>query len=235
MDKRSIRSTETSFAMISSAYLAMWILGVFSIFLMSPFVENHILSLKTSTSIHIFLLYVFSMLLPAAGLLLFMSRIKESSARWYWAGPLLIAIFLITLFRDIGVMDYLYAVSFIKTYDASNILHNDIVVSFIQLFFAFSSILFTLSVPAEKRRKMVIPFGISIFTFFMAAIFSVATVLLKQNYVSFVSSLQSRSFVMYILGIFSMGISLLWVATKYDKNNDRAEDEGTAATEGHIN
>jgi hypothetical protein len=40
---------------------------------------------------------------------------------------------------------------------------------------------------------------------------------------------------MYILGIFSMGISLLWVATKYDKNNDRAEDEGTAATEGHIN
>lgn len=217
MGKRSIRNIETSFVMISSAYLAMWILGIFSIFLISPFVKKHIISLETSTSIHIFLLYVLSMLLPAAGLLLFMNSIKERSTRWYWAGPLLIAIFFITLLRDIGVMDYLYAMSFIKTYDASNILHNDIVVSFIQLFFAFSSILFTLSVPAEKRERMTIPFRFSMFTFFMAAIFSVATVLLKQNYVSFISSVQSSSFTLYILGIFSMGISLLWMATKYDK------------------
>lgn len=217
MDKRFAINTEKSLIMISSTYLAMWILGAVSAFFISPFVEKHIVSLEMSASIHIFLLYLFSMLLPVAGLLLFMNSIKERSTRWYWPGPLLIAIFFITLLRDIGAMDYLYAMSFIKTYDASNILHNDIVVSFIQLFFAFSSILFTLSVPAEKRRKMVIPFGISVFTFFMAAVFSAASILLKSNYVSSISSLRSSSFALYILGIFLMGISLLWMATKYDK------------------
>lgn len=215
MDKRFAINTEKSLIMISSTYLAMWILGAVSAFFISPFVEKHIVSLEMSASIHIFLLYLFSMLLPVAGLLLFMNSIKERSTRWYWAGPLLIAIFLITLLRDIGVMDYLYTMSFIKTYDASNILHNDIVVSFIQLFFAFSSILFTLSVPAEKRRKMVIPFGISVFTFFMAAVFSAASVLLKSNYVSSISSLRSSSFALCILGIFLIGLSLLWVAGNY--------------------
>ncbi|MDK2948291.1 MAG: hypothetical protein PWQ63_1451 [Methanolobus sp.] len=122
-------------------------------------------------------------------------------------------------------MDYLYSMSFIKTYDTSNVLQNCIVVNVIQLLFAFSSILFTLSVPKEKRGKMVIPFRISVFTFSMAVIFSVATVLLKQNYVAFISSVQNSSFTLYILGIFLMGLSLLWVAVNYDKSDDITEKQ----------
>jgi hypothetical protein len=119
------------------------------------------------------------------------------------AGPLLVAIILITLLQDRGVMDYLYSKFFIKTYDTSNFLQNCIVVNVIQLLFAFSSILFTLSVPEEKRGKSIIPFRISVFTFFMSVIFSVVTVLLKQNYAAFISSVQNSSFTIYTYSGFS--------------------------------
>jgi hypothetical protein len=211
MKKISIMQTGFPLLLISFTFLAMWILGAISLVL-APFVRNLVLPLETSRHIYLLLIYLFSLFLPAVGLLLFMNKIRRSSSRWYLGIPLFIAVFLITFLRDSMAMAPFYGISFIPAYDSLHILDSQAGKTFISIFFSLSSLLFTLSVPENKRKIMVTPFRISIFASASIIIYNLVDFLSR----SYISANQIFG-ILHVLGIFFLGLSLVWVAVNYDK------------------
>lgn len=196
MNKPSIKKPGFHVFLISFVFLAMWILGAISLVL-APFVRNLVLPLETSRHIYLLLVYVFSLLLPAVGLLFFMNDIKGSSPRWYLGIPLFVAVFLITFLRDSMAMASFYGISFIPAYDSLHILDSQAGKAFIATFFSLSSSLFTLSVPENKRKIMVTPFRISIFVSASIIIYNLVDFLTK----SYISANQIFG-ILHVLGIF---------------------------------
>ena len=203
MDKTPIKKPGIYLILISSAFLAMWILGALSL---SQIIRED--------SHHIFLFYLLSLFIPLVGIILFMNNIRDKSPRWYWGIPLLFSLVLITLQRDMGILGFYYGISFIEKYDTSNILRNDALVYFSQLAFIISSALFTLSVPEENKAKMIIPFRISLITLTSVLIFIIINILVDWKIISF-TTIQSNFWGLYVVGIFIFGLSLIWVAFRY--------------------
>jgi membrane protease YdiL (CAAX protease family) len=129
--------------LISSTFLAMWILALI------PIPPSHFKP-QTVDNIYIFSLYLFSFLIPAVGLLLFLNHIKKISSRWYWGVPLLFTVVLITLNRDNNILGPFYDTSFIVSYgEISDFLSNSFFKYSVSIVYCLSMLLFTMSVPRK--------------------------------------------------------------------------------------
>ncbi|MFA0821394.1 MAG: hypothetical protein ACC612_00700 [Methanomethylovorans sp.] len=211
MNIKFIKCPEVYLILISFTFLAMWILGTISLALGS-LVHNSLVALETSRQIYLLLLYIFSMLFPAIGIILFTYTVKKSSARWYWGIPLFIAVFLITFLRDNIYMVQFYNISFISAYDKLHVLDSQTGKAFISIFFALSSLLFTLSVPENRRKTMVMPLRMAILASASIIIYNIVD-LSSKIYVS-----EAQIFgILHVLGVFLFGLSLVRVAINYDK------------------
>lgn len=199
-----------SLLLISFAYLAMWILGIVS-FAIGPLVQKSLITLDVSRHIYLYLFYLLSLFLPLFGILLFMDNMRPSSPKWYWGIPLFVSIFLITFLRDSMYMASLYNISFVSAYDNLHILDSQIGKAFVTIFFSISSLLFTLSVPENKRKLMKAPLIISIFMSISIVIYCIVD-LFSNTY----SETQIFG-ILHVLGVFLFGVSLVRVAIDYEK------------------
>ncbi len=208
MQQVSIKKPGFYLFLISLTFLVMWILFAIS-FILSPLISNLLISLELSRYIYIFLFYLFSILLPAVGLIFFMNYIKNSS-RWYLGIPLLIAVFLMTFLRDSMTMARFYSVSFISAYDTLQILDSMATKAFIQIFFSLSALLFVLSVPESKAKLMKMPFRM--------AIVASASIIIYHSVAFFVYIPENQLFgFLHIISIFLLGLLLLRAAINYDE------------------
>lgn len=207
INKASIKKPGFYLFLISLTFLAMWILGAISLIL-SPLISKLLISLELSRYIYIFLLYLFSMFLPAVGLAFFMNSIRISSSKWYWGIPLLIAMVLMTFLRD--DLNLVYDPSFISLYDRSSFLGSMATKAFIQIFFSLSALLFVLSVPESKGKLMKMPFKV--------AIVASASIIIYHSVEFFVYIPENELFgFLHIISIFILGLLLLRAAINYDK------------------
>ncbi len=115
-------------------------------------------------------LYLFSLFLPAVGLIIFMKNTRKISSRWYWGMPLLIGLILNTFLRDAMFMspystnafNLVYGQLVITTFPILYKLHilerispmNINLMFLISIFFSVAAALFCLSVPKEKRKNL---------------------------------------------------------------------------------
>lgn len=209
MDKIPIKIPGIYLILISSTFLAMWILALIPI-------PPSYFKPQTVDSIYVFSLYLFSFLIPAVGLLLFMNHIKKNSPRWYWGVPLLFTIVLITLNRDNNILGPFYDTSFIASYgEISDFLSINFFKYSVSIVYCLSMLLFTISLPENKRNKMSTPFRVSLFTLACVVIFTIADLLARYKYVGTVS-LRENFGLLYILGIFFFGLSLTWSGIHYE-------------------
>jgi len=211
MNNPSIKKPGFYLLLISLTFLAMWILGAISLILYPLFSK---LSLELSRYICILLLYLFSMFLPAVGLVFFMNSIRVSSSKWYLGIPLLIAVVLMTFLRD--GLNLVYDPSFISLYDKSSFLDSMATKAFIQIFFSLSALLFVLSVPESKAKLMKMPFRM--------AIVASASIIIYHSVAFFVYIPENELFgFLHIISIFILGLFLIRVAVNYDRSEDIAE------------
>ena len=136
---------------------------------------------------------------------------RPSSPKWYWGIPLFVSIFLITFLRDSMYMASLYNISFVSAYDNLHILDSQIGKAFVTIFFSISSLLFSLSVPENKRKLMKAPLIISIFMSISIVIYCIVD-LFSNTY----SETQIFG-ILHVLGVFLFGVSLVRVAIDYEK------------------
>lgn len=232
MDRISISQTRLSLFLISLTFLAIWILFICS-FITWDF-----------PLINLFLLYLFSLFLPAVGLLVFMKNIRKTSSRWYWGVPLLIGLILNTFVRDVrfmlpksviekGFWAFFYGQSFITNFPIFLKWHiiepvpygegyqmNFIIMNFISIFFSLAAALFCLSVPEEKRKKMMLPLGLSLIAAFSNLIYfiveSMKTVIINSSFSTY-SFVSDSSFVISSIATLILGLSFVRVASIYDK------------------
>jgi len=215
MDKTPIKKPGIYLILISSAFLAMWILGALSL-----------AQIIREDSHHILIFYLLSLFIPLVGIILIMNNIRDSSPRWYWGIPLLFSIILITLNRDNNIMSVVYETSFISRYDViSHILADNFFKYSVQIVFSLSMILFALSVPENKRDKMLLPFRIALFTLACDVIFTIMDVLVRYKYIGSIS-VHNNFGGLYIMGIFVFGLSMIWTAVNYDKETDGVNVNG---------
>ncbi|MDK2833740.1 MAG: hypothetical protein PWR29_1350 [Methanolobus sp.] len=80
MKYMSLKRTAFSLFLISFTFLAVWILGGITTFFFPPFIQRSIISLETFQHVSLVLLYVFSLFIPAVGLLFFINDIRKSSS-----------------------------------------------------------------------------------------------------------------------------------------------------------
>lgn len=170
----------------------MWITGFFSTLMSSPHV-------------YVCLLYLFSLLLPAIGLLLFMSSARENSTRWYWGVPLLIGLFLITFLRDNMAANFFYEWSFISTFDTFNLLETAPLRISIMIFFSLASVLFCLSADNGVRTKMRIPLMLSIIS-------SLIVIIFFMDHLARGALANSSLYGIHVIVILFIGLSFLWLA-----------------------
>ncbi len=170
----------------------MWITGFFSTLMSSPYV-------------YVCLLYLFSLLLPAIGLLLFMSSTRKNSTRWYWGVPLLIGLFLITFLRDNMAANFFYEWSFISTFDTLNLLETAPLRISIMIFFSLASVLFCLSADNGVRAKMRIPLMLSIIS-------SLTVIIFFMDHLARGALANSSLYGIHVIVILFIGLSFLWLA-----------------------
>jgi hypothetical protein len=223
MGRISINQTRWSLFLISLTFLAMWI----EFFICNFFTMN----MPNSNFMNLVLLYLFSLFLPAVGLLVFMRNIRIVSSRWYWGIPFLIGLILNTFVRDLTFMtpfrpgdifQFVYGQPFIASFFP--IFHNSTVmmpiVNLISIFFSLSAALFCLSVPEEKRKKFMLPFALSIISSFaniiLFIIVSMQKTIINSSFSTY-TSLTEITFVIFSIAIFILGLSFIRVAVIYDK------------------
>lgn len=222
MHRISISQARLSLFLISLTFLAIWILFICS-FITWDF-----------PLINLFLLYLFSLFLPAIGLLIFMKNIRKNSTRWYWGVPLLIGLILNTFVRDVmfmlpksaiekGFWAFFYGQSFITNFPiflkwqiiepviyGEGYKMNFTAMNFISIFFSLAAALFCLSVPKEKRKKMMLPFGLSLVTAFSN------TILFAEYSIRNPGDVPIFYYV-YSISIVVLGLSYIRAAINYDK------------------
>lgn len=181
--------------MVASTFLSVLIIFLFSEVL--PF------------SVYIFLLYIFSLLLPAFGLLFFMNSAKVISARWHWGIPLFISLGPTTLLWDNMFTAMLYGRAFISTFDKWGFLDSAPVRAFILIFYSLASVLFCASVQEGKRNRMRIPF-------IFASIASVSIIIFSVD--SLIGGFLAGAdlFGLYVILTLLLGMSLIRVAIQYN-------------------
>jgi len=233
MGQISINQTRWSLFLISLTFLAMWI----EFFICNFFTMN----MPNSNFMNLVLLYLFSLFLPAVGLLVFMRNIRIVSSRWYWGIPFLIGLILNTFVRDLTFMapfrpgdifQFVYGQPFIATFP---ILYNWNIlepvsyppgykvteyIGLISIFFSLSAAFFCLSVPEEKRKKFMLPFRLSIISSFANIILFIVglmrTTIINSSFSTF-TFLTEITFVIFSIAIFILGLSFIRVAVIYDK------------------
>ena len=162
MNRISIRQTRVSLFLISLTFLAMWIEFVICNFIT--------LNMPYRDLINLLALYLFSLFLPAVGILVFIKNTRRISPRWYWGVPFLIGLILNTFVRDFTFMvpfnpdavNLFYGQPFLSNFVTFDPTTKDI----IAIFFSAAVALFCLSVPEEKRKKLMLPFALSLIAAF---------------------------------------------------------------------
>jgi hypothetical protein len=209
VDKIPIKKPGIYLILISSTFLAMWILALIPI-------PPSYFKPQTVDSIYILSLYLFSFFIPTVGLLLFLNHIKKISSRWYWGVPLLFTIVLITLNRDNNILGFFYETSFTASYSSiSHFLSGNFFKYSVQIVFSLSMLLFVMSVPENKRNKMSTSFRVSLFTLVSVLIFTAVDILLNWEIIPF-TTVHNNFWGLYVFGIFIFGLSLFWTALHYE-------------------
>ncbi len=202
MNTKFIKRPGVYLILISSTFLAMWISNILSFF-------------YSSDILYLVSKYLFSLIIPTIGLILFLNYIKTRSSTWYLGLPLFIGMILISFLRDGAIVYGEIPFSLIRQYDSSYLLDQNSVVRSIEVFFALSSLLFALSVPKDMKRKMYIPVRISAFTVACITIATVIQLIVKQ-YQDYAAYLWFSN----VLGLLFFGLSLIWIAVNYDKETE---------------
>lgn len=201
MKQESIRQTRVSLFLISLTFLAMWVEFVICKYITPNMPYRELINLLT--------LYLFSLVLPAIGLLIFIKNMRRISPRWYWGVPFLVGIILNTFVRDLTFMvpfspnavNLFYGQPFLSnfvTFDSTTI-------SIITIFFSVAVALFCLSVPEEKRKKLMLPFALSLIAAFSNMIHFIVG-LMGESTVAYYSFFVS-SIAVFIVGLFFMLIA----------------------------
>lgn len=218
MNRISMRQTRVSLFLISLTFLAMWIE-----FIICNFITLH---MPYREFINLLMLYLFSLFLPAAGLLVFMKNNRRISSRWYWGIPFLMGLILNTFLRDFMFMvpfspyavNLFYGQPFIATFpilykwhileslSPNDSIVNSTVLFFIYIFFSISVALFCLSVPEEKRKKLMFPFALSLIAAFLNLIRFILEWITVESIVTYYSFLIS-SIATLIIGLCFMVIA----------------------------
>jgi hypothetical protein len=204
---RLIRQTRVSLFLMSFTFLAIW----FEIFI-CLFITRHI---PYRDFINLLILYLFSLFLPAIGLLIFMKNTRRTSSRWYWGIPLLIGLILNTFLRDAMFMipfnlnadQPIYGQPFIASFFP--IFQNSTVVFLISIFFSAATALFCLYVPKEKRKKFMLPLALSIIAVLSNFIQFIVT---RQPYSPSNETMSYYSFVIFSISILFLGLSFIVIA-----------------------
>jgi len=202
MNIKFIKSPEFYLILISFTFLAMWISNIISFF-------------YSSDILYLISKYLFSLIIPTIGLILYLNYIRTRSSTWYLGLPLFIGMILISFLRDGAIVYGEIPFSLIRQYDTSHLLDQNSVVRSIEIFFALSSLSFALSVPKDMKRKMYVPIRISAFTVACITIATVLQLIVKQyqNYAAYL-------WFSNVLGLLFFGLSLIWIAVNYDKENE---------------
>ena len=174
MNIKFIRSPEIYLILISFTFLAMWISNIISFF-------------YSSDILYLVSKYLFSLIIPTIGLILYLNYIRTRSSTWYLGLPLFIGMILISFLRDSAIVYGEIPFSLIRQYDTSHLLDQTSVGRSIEIFFALSSLSFALSVPKNMKRKMYVPIRISVFTVACITIATVLQLIVKQyqNYAAY--------------------------------------------------
>lgn len=235
MNRISISQEKLSLFLMSFAFLAWWIL---------LFICMIIWGMHDSDFINLLLLYLFSLFLPAAGLLVFMKYTRTTSSRWYWGIPFLIGILLNTILRDLKYMrpldihdefQFVYGQPFLVTFPIFYKWHileplpyglvgyqlNFTFMNLISISFSVTAALFCLSVRKEKRKKMMLSFWLSLIAVLSNIIFFIAESM-RETFVSHSSFsiynfVSSYSFLIYSIVTIILGLSFVRLAIVYDK------------------
>jgi len=199
MNIKFIKSPEFYLILISFTFIAMWISNTISFF-------------YSSDIVHLVSKYLFSLIIPTIGLILYLNYIRTRSSTWYLGLPLFIGMILISFLRDGAIVYGEIPFSLIRQYDTSHLLDQNSVERSIEIFFALSSLSFALSVPKDMKRKMYVPIRISAFTVACITIATVLQLIVKQyqNYAGYL-------WFSNVLGLIFFGLSLIWIAVNYNK------------------
>lgn len=203
MNIKFIKSPEFYLILISFTFIAMWISNTISFF-------------YSSDIVHLVSKYLFSLIIPTIGLILYLNYIRTRSSTWYLGLPLFIGMILISFLRDGAIVYGEIPFSLIRQYDTSHLLDQNSVVRSIEIFFALSSLSFALSVPKDMKRKMYVPIRISAFTVACITIATVLQLMVKQyqNYAAYL-------WFSNVLGLLFFGLSLIWIAANYNKKTTK--------------
>lgn len=226
MNQISTNPTKFALLLISSTFFAWWI---------EAFICSFIWNIPYRDLICLLSLYLFSLFLPAVGLLVFMKNTKKTSSRWYLGFPLLLGLILNTFIRDFIFMRPLepgalwvltYGRPFIATFDKWNLLERSSistspVINSISIFFSLSVALFCLSVPKEKRKKMSLPFVLSLIT-------AISNLFLYVEFLMRGNRAVPNFFFVYSIAILILGFSFIRLAYTYDKQRIENQNFGSS-------
>lgn len=216
MNRISISQERLSLFLISLTFFAWWIEAFVCMFITWNMPDPPLVNLLS--------LYLFSLILPIIGLLVFMKNTKKTSSRWHWGIPLLIGLILYTFIRDFlfmrsfepgALFQFTYGQSLVSSFDKWDLLkHSSVatspIINFISVFFSLASALFCLSVPEEKRKIMMLPFVLSLVTAFSNTILFVEYSIRNPGDVPIF-------FYVYSISIIVLGLSYVRVSIIYDK------------------
>lgn len=194
-----VNRTGSSLLMVASTFLSVLITFLFSGLLPFP--------------VYVSLLYIFSLFLPAFGILVFMSSTRMISARWHWGVPLFISLAPMTLLRDNMFTGMLYGRAFISTFDTWGFLDAAPSRAFILTFYSLASVLFCLSAPEGKRSEMRIPL-------MFATTASASIIIFSVDSLTGGSLAEANLFGLYVVFTLLLGISLARVAIHYSPEWD---------------
>lgn len=228
MNQISIRQTKVSLFLISLTFLAMSIELVLCTF-------EQLAELPSLNLFNLLMLYLFSLFLPAVGLIVFMKNTRKTSSRWYWGIPLLIGLILNTFLRDamfmspysINAVNLVYGQPFIATFPILYKWHilehispmNINLMFLISIFFSITAALFCLSVPEEKRKKFMLPFALSLIAALSNLVQFIVdwTVQFTAYNMSFLQEIILQlCFVIFSTSILYLGFSFVRIATIYE-------------------
>ncbi|WP_292463918.1 hypothetical protein [Methanolobus sp.] len=191
----SINKAKLSLLLITSTFLSVLITFLFSELL--------------TFSVYIPLLYIFSLFLPAFGLLFFLDSIRAVSGRWYWGIPLLTSLIPMTLLRDSMFTSMLYSRSFMLSFDSWGIFGSAYTRASIMIFYSLGSVFFCLSVPQANKNKMLMPSTFAILA-------SIAIITFSMDSLSAGFLAESNLFGLYIIFTLLLGLSLMSMAIHYN-------------------
>lgn len=205
MNQVSIRQTRVSLFLISLTFLAMWIEFIICNFITLNMPYRDLINLLT--------LYFFSLFLPAVGILVFIKNTRRISPRWYWGIPFLIGLILNTFVRDLMFMvpfnPYAVNLFYGQPFLSNFVTFDSTTIGIITIFFPVAVALFCLSVPEEKRKKMMLPFALSLIAVFSNLIYFIVIWTTVESTVAYYSFWVS-SIAVFILGLSFMVIAYIF-------------------------